>query len=111
VATFSLNAQEFMAIDSNREHPFTFTPAISLFITCETQQKIDELWEKHSEGGATGRCGWLSDQFGVSWQVVPSVLGNLLQGEDRAKSNKVMHAMLQMTKLDIATLERAYERG
>jgi predicted 3-demethylubiquinone-9 3-methyltransferase (glyoxalase superfamily) len=109
-ATFSLSGQEFMAIDSNREHPFTFTPAISLFITCDTQQEVDALWDRLSEGGATSQCGWLTDRFGVSWQVVPFVLGELLQDKDPVKSNRVMQAMLQMTKLDIATLERAYEQ-
>lgn len=109
-ATFSLHGQVFMAIDSNREHPFTFTPAISLFISCETQEQIDALWSKLSDGGATSQCGWLTDKFGVSWQVVPSILGELLQDSDPTKANRVMQAMLQMSKFDIAELKRAYEQ-
>ena len=82
--------------------------AISFFVNCETQQEVDELWEKLSEGGKKSRCGWLKDKYGLSWQVVPSVLVELLQDKVAEKSNRVMQAMLQMNKLDIDTLRRAY---
>jgi predicted 3-demethylubiquinone-9 3-methyltransferase (glyoxalase superfamily) len=107
-AVFSLNGQEFMAMDSNREHPFTFSPAISLFVNCETQEEVDELWEKLSEGGEKEECGWLKDKYGVSWQIVPTVLGELMQDEDPEKSKRVMKTMLQMKKIDIKTLQEAY---
>jgi predicted 3-demethylubiquinone-9 3-methyltransferase (glyoxalase superfamily) len=107
-AVFSLNGQEFMAMDSNREHPFTFSPAISLFVNCKTQEEVDELWEKLSEGGEKEECGWLKDKYGVSWQIVPTVLGELMQDEDPEKSKRVMKTMLQMKKIDIKTLQEAY---
>jgi predicted 3-demethylubiquinone-9 3-methyltransferase (glyoxalase superfamily) len=107
-ATFSLNGQEFMAIDSGREHPFTFSEAISLFVRCETQPEIDYFWDELSAGGEKGRCGWLKDKFGVSWQVIPSVLGEMLNDEDDEKSDRVMQAMLKMDKLDITALKQAY---
>ncbi len=110
-AAFTLDRQEFMAMDSNREHRFTFTPAISFFVNCETQEEVDELWEKLSEGGGTEQCGWLHDKYGVSWQIVPTILGELMQDKDPEKSQRVMKAMLQMTKLDIRALREAYERG
>ena len=109
-ATFSLNGQEFMAMDSNREHPFTFTPAISFFVNCETQEEVDELWEKLSEGGEIEECGWLKDKYGVSWQIVPTVLGEMLQDKDAEKSERVMKALLQMDKIDIKILRQAYEQ-
>ena len=84
---------------------------ISLLVNCETQKEIDELWAKLSEGGETEQCGWLRDKYGVSWQIVPVVLGELMQGKDPKKSSSVMKAVLQMVKLDIAALERAYEEG
>jgi predicted 3-demethylubiquinone-9 3-methyltransferase (glyoxalase superfamily) len=90
---------------------FTFSPAISFFVNCETQEEVDELWAKLSAGGAEGQCGWLTDKYGVSWQVVPTVLGQLLRDEDPVKSARVTEAMLQMTKLDIVKLEQAYEQG
>jgi predicted 3-demethylubiquinone-9 3-methyltransferase (glyoxalase superfamily) len=108
-ATFSLNGQEFMAMDSNREHPFTFTEATSLFVNCETREEVDELWEKLSEGGEKQRIGWLKDKYGVSWQVVPTVLGELLNDPDPEKSQRVMKSMLQMGKIDIEKLKQAYE--
>ena len=104
-ATFELDGQEFFAL--NGGPAFTFTPAISFFVNCETQEEVDELWEKLSAGGSTNRCGWLQDKFGVSWQIVPSILGKLLQDKDAAKSTRVMKAMLQMDKLDIRGLEQA----
>jgi len=95
-------------MDSAREHPFTFTEAISFFVRCETQPEIDYFWEKLSVGGEENRCGWLKDKFGVSWQIVPSILGEILNGEDDEKSDRVMQAMLQMDKLDIKKLKEAY---
>lgn len=89
--------------------PFTFAMGISLFVNCESQEEVDDLWEKLSEGGEKGRCGWLKDKFGVSWQIIPSVLGRFLGDKDPKKSQRVLNAMLQMNKLDIAGLTRAYE--
>jgi predicted 3-demethylubiquinone-9 3-methyltransferase (glyoxalase superfamily) len=108
-ATFQLDGQEFMALNGGPE--YTFTPAISFFVNCETQQEIDHLWEKLSEGGEKGRCGWLKDRYGVSWQIVPPILGRLLNDENAARSQSVMKAMLQMDKLDIEGLQKAYEQG
>ena len=107
-ATFELQGQEFIAL--NGSPMFTFSPAISFFVPCETQEEIDKFWEKLSEGGEKQRCGGLKDNFGVSWQIVPTVLGQLLQDKDAAKSKRVMNAMLQMAKLDIASLKRANEQ-
>lgn len=108
-AVFYLEGQRFMALNGGPQ--FKFTEAISFFVSCETQAEVDELWEKLSAGGTTQRCGWLKDKFGVSWQVIPSVLGHMLQDEDEAKSARVMQAMLQMSKIDITGLKRAYEGG
>jgi predicted 3-demethylubiquinone-9 3-methyltransferase (glyoxalase superfamily) len=108
-ALFELDGQEFMAMDSNRQHPFTFTPAISFFVNCQTQEEVDELWEKLSFGGEKEQCGWLRDKYGVSWQIVPTVLGELLGDPDPERAQRVMKAMLQMQKLDIKTLRQAYE--
>jgi predicted 3-demethylubiquinone-9 3-methyltransferase (glyoxalase superfamily) len=105
--TFVLDGQEFFAL--NGGPLFNFTPAISFFINCETQAEIDELWEKLSAGGKQERCGWLKDKYGVSWQVVPSILGKLLQDPDPAKGKRVMAALLQMNKLDIKGLQQAHE--
>jgi len=107
-AMFLLADQKFMAIDSAREHPFTFTEAISLFVRCETQPEVDYFWEKLSANGEKSRCGWLKDKFGVSWQVVPSILGEMLNDDDDEKSDRVMQKMLQMDKLDIKKLREAY---
>jgi predicted 3-demethylubiquinone-9 3-methyltransferase (glyoxalase superfamily) len=106
-ATFQLEGQDFMALNGGPE--FAFTPAISLFVDCRTQAEVDELWEKLSEGGEKGRCGWLKDKFGVSWQIIPSALGELLSDPDPAKSKRVMEAMLQMTKIDIESLKKAHK--
>lgn len=106
--TFQLDGQEFMAL--NGGPVFTFTPAISFFINCETQVEVDELWEKLSEGGEKGQCGWLKDKFGVSWQVVPTRLNELLNDPDPEKSKRVMQAMLQMSKIDIELLQKAYDQ-
>jgi predicted 3-demethylubiquinone-9 3-methyltransferase (glyoxalase superfamily) len=104
-ATFELDGEEFMALNGGPK--YTFTPAISFFVNCETQQEVDELWEKLSAGGNAHRCGWLQDKFGLSWQIIPSALGRLLGDKDRAKANRVMQAMLQMDKIDIKRLEEA----
>ena len=106
--TFSLDGQEFIAFDGGPM--FKFTEAISLFVSCETQEEIDEYWEKLSAGGQKSRCGWLKDKFGLSWQVVPPVLGKLLRDKDPKKSKRVMDAMLQMNKIEIAKLWEAYNK-
>ncbi len=107
--TFQLAGQEFFALNGGAS--FKFAEGISLFVNCETQAEIDDLWEKLSRGGKPGPCGWLMDKFGVSWQIVPSVLGKYLSDKDAGKSTRVMQAMLQMTKLDISKLKRAYEQA
>ncbi len=89
---------------------FKFTEAISFFVNCETQQEVDELLEKLSEGGEKSRCGWLKDKYGLSWQVIPTALGKMLGDKDPAKSGRVMQAMMQMSKIDIATLQEAYDQ-
>jgi predicted 3-demethylubiquinone-9 3-methyltransferase (glyoxalase superfamily) len=104
-ATFTLEGQEFMALNGGPH--FSFTPAISLFVKCETQDEVDRLWEKLSEGGEVQRCGWLKDRFGLSWQIIPTALGQLLADPDPEKSARAMRAMLQMTKIDVAALTRA----
>jgi predicted 3-demethylubiquinone-9 3-methyltransferase (glyoxalase superfamily) len=103
--TFELNGQEFIALNGGPQ--FTFTEAISFVVNCETQHEVDELWEKLSTGGQKSRCGWLKDKYGLSWQVIPTILVELLQDKDPAKSSRVMQAMLQMDKIDIETLRRA----
>jgi predicted 3-demethylubiquinone-9 3-methyltransferase (glyoxalase superfamily) len=108
-ATFDLAGQEFMALNGGPS--FTFSQGISLFVDCETQDEVDELWEKLSEGGEPGPCGWLTDKFGVSWQIIPRALGELLGDDDAEKSQRVMQAMLQMGKIEIEDLRRAYEAG
>jgi predicted 3-demethylubiquinone-9 3-methyltransferase (glyoxalase superfamily) len=106
-ATFQLDGQEFFAL--NGGPLFKFTEAISFFVNCETQQEVDELWEKLSEGGQTSRCGWLKDKYGLSWQIIPSVLTTMLRNKDPGKAKRVMEAMLQMTKIDISRLKQAYD--
>jgi predicted 3-demethylubiquinone-9 3-methyltransferase (glyoxalase superfamily) len=106
--TFQLDGQEFFALNGGPQ--YTFTPAISLFVNCETQQEVDELWEKLSAGGEGGRCGWLKDRFGLSWQIIPSVLGKMMQDHRAGNSKKAVEAMLKMNKLDIRTLQQAYEQ-
>lgn len=107
--TFELNGQEFMAL--NGGPTFKFSPAISFFVKCETQQEVDDYWEKLSAGGTKERCGWLKDKYGVSWQIIPDALGKFLQEKDPAKSKRVMNAMLQMDKIDIQGLQKAYEQA
>jgi predicted 3-demethylubiquinone-9 3-methyltransferase (glyoxalase superfamily) len=104
---FQLEGQQFMALNGGPE--FTFSPAISFCVDCETQEEVDELWEKLSEGGEEVECGWLKDKYGVSWQIVPTILGKMLGDADSEKSQRVMRAMLQMKKLDIKILKQAYE--
>jgi predicted 3-demethylubiquinone-9 3-methyltransferase (glyoxalase superfamily) len=105
-ASFELDGQPFMTL--NGGPLFKFTEAISLFVTCDTQAEVDDLWEKLSAGGQKSRCGWLKDKYGLSWQIVPSALTRLMRDKDPEKSKRVMQAMLKMDKLDIATLERAH---
>ena len=107
-ATFQLDGQEFMALNGGPQ--FKFTEAISFFVNCETQEEVDELWEKLSEGGQKSRCGWLKDKYGLSWQIIPSALGEMLGDKDPEKSQRVMKAMLQMDKIDIKGLEQAYKQ-
>ena len=107
VVTFQLEGQQFTALNGGPQ--FTFTPAVSLFVNCETQEEVDELWEKLSAGGRKDRCGWLQDKYGLSWQIIPTVLGKLMSDPDPAKSSRVMKAMLQMDKLDIKRLQEAYQ--
>jgi predicted 3-demethylubiquinone-9 3-methyltransferase (glyoxalase superfamily) len=107
-AVFQLDGQEFVALNAGPR--FKFTEAISFVVNCETQEEVDEFWEKLSEGGEKSRCGWLKDKYGLSWQVVPTVLGELFQSKDAEKSERVMKAMLQMDKIDIKTLKQAYEQ-
>ena len=103
---FKLAGQQFTAINGGPE--FKFTEAISLLVNCESQEEIDRLWETLSEGGEKGQCGWLKDKFGLSWQIVPTVLEEMIADEDKEKANRVMKTMLQMQKLDIKALEEAY---
>jgi predicted 3-demethylubiquinone-9 3-methyltransferase (glyoxalase superfamily) len=106
--TAELDGQEFMALNGGPH--FTFSPATSFFVACATQAEVDEFWEKLSAGGEKQRCGWLTDRYGVSWQIVPTVLGDMLQDKDATRSKRVMEAMLKMNKLDIAGLMQAYEQ-
>src|SRR5579872_724329 len=105
---FQIEGQEFIAFNGGPH--FTFTPAISLFVDCKTQAEVDELWEKLSAGGNKSRCGWLQDKFGLSWQIIPSILGDMLDDPDEAKAERVRDAMLQMTKIDIEGLKKDYEQ-
>jgi predicted 3-demethylubiquinone-9 3-methyltransferase (glyoxalase superfamily) len=105
--TFQLEGQEFMALNGGPH--FTFSPAISFFVNCQKQEEVDELWEKLTEGGEEQQCAWLRDKYGVTWQIVPTALGELLNDPDPDKSKRVMEAMLQMKKIDIGVLKRVYE--
>jgi len=106
-ATFQIEGQEFMALNGGPH--YQFSPAISFFVNCETQAEVDELWDKLSAGAKETKCGWIKDKFGVSWQIVPKELGQLLGDKDPQKSQRVMKAMLKMTKIDVEGLKRAYE--
>jgi predicted 3-demethylubiquinone-9 3-methyltransferase (glyoxalase superfamily) len=108
-ATFQLEGQQFYALNGGPQ--YKFTPAISLFVNCETQQEVDELWKKLSAGGREDRCGWLQDKYGLSWQIIPTVLGKMLGDKDSAKANRVMQAMLQMKRIEIKGLQEAYDRA
>lgn len=107
--TFELDGQPFMAFNAGPE--FKFNEAISLFVHCETQDEVDEYWAKLSAGGGEGQCGWLKDRYGLWWQVIPSVLGELMNDKDAEKAGRVTQAMLQMKKIDIAALRRAYDEA
>jgi predicted 3-demethylubiquinone-9 3-methyltransferase (glyoxalase superfamily) len=107
-ATFELDGQKFMALNAGPQ--FKFTEAISFFVNCETQEEVDEFWENLSEGGEKSRCGWLKDKFGLSWQIIPSALGEMLNDKDPQKSKRVMEAMMQMGKIDIKILKQAYDQ-
>ena len=106
---FFLEGQEFYALNGGPQ--FNFTPAISFFVNCETQEEVDELWEKLSEGGQKDRCGWLRDKYGISWQIIPTTLGKLLYDKDPKKSKRVMEAMMKMDKIEIKALKEAYEQA
>ncbi len=104
--SFELEGQAFHALNGGPH--FTFTPAISLFVDCETQTEVDELWEKLSAGGEKSRCGWLKDRFGLSWQIIPNQMSQLLRDPNPAKAQATMNAMMQMSKIDLAVLQQAY---
>jgi predicted 3-demethylubiquinone-9 3-methyltransferase (glyoxalase superfamily) len=108
VAVFEIEGQQFLALNGGPQ--FTFTPAVSFVVNCETQREMDDLWEKLSAGGKKQACGWLQDRYGLSWQIVPTILSKLMQDKDPTKSQRVMKAMLQMQKLDIGELKRAAEQ-
>src|SRR5207245_8114264 len=106
--TFILDGQPFMALNGGPH--FKFTEAISFFVNCETQEEVDDLWEKLTDGGEESRCGWLKDKYGLSWQIIPSALGKMLGDKNPEKSQRVMKAMLEMAKIDIKGLEQAYKQ-
>jgi predicted 3-demethylubiquinone-9 3-methyltransferase (glyoxalase superfamily) len=107
VVTFQLEGQEFMALNGGPS--YSFTPAISFMVNCATQQEVDELWEKLTEGGKEVQCGWLTDKYGLSWQIVPTIFTELMQDKDPAKKEKMMQVMMQMVKLDSEKLKQAFE--
>jgi len=106
-ASFELDGQPFHALNGGPH--YKFTPAISMFVSCETQAEVDELWEKLGAGGAPNRCGWLTDKFGLSWQIIPTALGEALNNPDPEKAKRAMQAMMQMTKIDVAALKQAQQ--
>jgi len=108
VVVFQLVGQEYIALNAGPH--FTFSQGISLLVNCETQQEVDELWEKLSEGGEKQQCGWLIDRFGVTWQIAPTVLGKLMQDKDAEKAKRVTEALMKMDKIEIKALEQAYEQ-
>jgi predicted 3-demethylubiquinone-9 3-methyltransferase (glyoxalase superfamily) len=105
--TFELEGQPFYALNGGPQ--FKFTPAISLFVNCETQQEVDELWSKLTAGGSDEQCGWLKDKYGLSWQIIPKTLGRLLNDKNPKKANAAMQAMLKMKKIDIKALQQAFD--
>ncbi len=105
---FELEGQAFIALNGGPQ--FAFTPAISFFVDCENQEQVDELWDKLSAGGKDLQCGWVTDKFGLTWQIIPSILIDMLQDDDDEKSSRVMKAMLGMVKIDIAGLKKAYDQ-
>jgi len=107
-ATFELEGQELFALNGGPQ--YKFTPAISFFVDCKTQEEVDELWEKLSAGGEKSRCGWLKDKYGLSWQIVPTALSEMMRDKDPAKAGRVMEAMMKMSKIDIQGLKDAYDR-
>jgi predicted 3-demethylubiquinone-9 3-methyltransferase (glyoxalase superfamily) len=107
--SFQIEGQEFIAFNGGPH--FSFTPAISLFVNCESQEEVDEFWDKLSDGGEKSRCGWLKDKYGLSWQIIPSILGMLMQDKDPQKSARVRTAMLAMNKIDIEGLKKAYNQA
>ena len=109
IVTSVLDGQQVMALNAGPQ--FKFTEAISMYVNCETQAEVDILWEKLSEGGEKGRCGWLKDKYGLSWQIVPTALGELMNDKDPEKANRVMQAMLKMDKIDINLLKQAKEQA
>ena len=108
-ATFELEGQQFIAFDGGPH--LKFTPAASMYVNCETQAEVDELWAKLGEGGAESQCGWLQDRFGLSWQIIPSILPKLLGDADREKAGRAMQAMLKMRKIDTKVLQEAYDQA
>ncbi|MES2177547.1 MAG: VOC family protein [Gemmatimonadota bacterium] len=104
-ATLEIEGQQLILFNGGPHH--ALSPAVSLYVNCETQEEVDRLWSQLVDGGAESRCGWLTDRFGLSWQIIPSILPTLLQDSDRNKANRAMNAMLGMGKIDIAELERA----
>lgn len=106
---FQLEGQDFIALNGGPY--YTLSPAISFFVNCETQEEVDLLWEKLSEGGEVHQCGWLTDRYSVTWQIVPTILGKWMNDPDAEKAQRVTQAMMQMVKLDIALLRQAYEQG
>lgn len=107
--TFELEGQRFMALNGGPH--FSFTPAISLFVDCKDQAEVDELWMKLTAGGEGSRCGWLKDKYGLSWQIIPKALGEMLQDKDPQRAGRVMQAMLKMGKIEVRELQRAYDGG
>jgi predicted 3-demethylubiquinone-9 3-methyltransferase (glyoxalase superfamily) len=107
--TFEIDGYEVIALNGGPH--YTFSPATSLFVKCQTQEEVDHYWDRLLSGGKAMQCGWLTDKFGVTWQIVPTALGEMLQDKDSAKANRVMQAMMKMVKLDIPTLKRAYDLG
>ena len=108
-ASFQIEGQELIAFNGGPH--FSFTPAISLFVDCKTQAEVDELWGKLSDGGQPQQCGWVTDKFGLSWQIIPSALGDMLQDKNTAKSRAAMQAMMQMHKIDVQSLQQAFEEA